>query len=88
MPEPILDISGLDAHYGDFQALYGLNLKVAAGEVLAVIGSNGAGKTTLLRSISGLMGNGADQIRYRGFPIGGMRADQVAARGIALVPEG
>ncbi|OSP55609.1 ABC transporter ATP-binding protein [Pseudoruegeria sp. SK021] len=88
MPEPILDIRGLDAHYGDFQALYGLNLTLAPGEVLAIIGSNGAGKTTLLRSISGLMSNGAAQIRYRGTPIGALRADQVASLGIALVPEG
>ena len=88
MPEPILQIAGLDAHYGDFQALFGLDLHVKEGEVLAIIGSNGAGKTTLLRSISGLMKNGADQIRYRNAPIGSLRADQIAARGIALVPEG
>ena len=88
MADPILNISGLDAHYGDFQALYGLDLTVAEGEVLAIIGANGAGKTTLLRSIAGLMQNGADQIRYRGEPIGALRADQVATRGLALVPEG
>jgi branched-chain amino acid transport system ATP-binding protein len=88
MPEPILDIRGLEAFYGDFQALYGLDMFVAEGEVLAIIGANGAGKTTLMRSISGLMKNGADQVRYRGEPIGALRADQVAAKGIALVPEG
>jgi branched-chain amino acid transport system ATP-binding protein len=88
MSEPILTIDGLDAHYGDFQALYDLNMSVAEGEVLAIIGANGAGKTTLLRSISGLIRNDADQITYRGEAIGGLRADQVAMRGIALVPEG
>lgn len=88
MPEPILTIKGLDAHYGDFQALYDVDMSVAEGEVLAIIGANGAGKTTLLRSISGLIGNDADQIMYRGEPIGALRADQVAMRGIALVPEG
>ena len=88
MPDPVLRVSGLDAHYGDFQALYGLDMTVAEGEVLAIIGANGAGKTTLLRSISGLMQNDADQIRYRGEAIGALRADQVAMRGIALVPEG
>jgi branched-chain amino acid transport system ATP-binding protein len=88
MPDPILTISGLDAHYGDFQALYGLDLDVAEGEVLAIIGANGAGKTTLLRSIAGLICNGADQIRFRGQAIGALRADQVARLGIALVPEG
>lgn len=88
MPEPILNISKLEAFYGDFQALYGLDLTVDEGEVLAIIGANGAGKTTLLRSIAGLMCNGPDQIRYRNQPIGALRADQVAARGLALVPEG
>lgn len=88
MPEPILDIRGLEAFYGDFQALYGLDMFVAEGEVLAIIGANGAGKTTLMRSISGLMKNGAGQVSYRGEAIGALRADQVAAKGIALVPEG
>ncbi|MEM7442228.1 MAG: ABC transporter ATP-binding protein [Pseudomonadota bacterium] len=88
MLEPILNISGLDAHYGDFQALYGLDLHVDEGEVLAIIGANGAGKTTLLRSIAGLMRNGDEQVRYRGRPIGGLRADQIALSGITLVPEG
>ncbi len=88
MPEPILSISGLNAHYGDFQALYDLNLMVAEGEVLAIIGANGAGKTTLLRSIASLIHNEAEQIRYRGQAIGALRADQVAGFGIALVPEG
>ncbi|MCG3269541.1 ABC transporter ATP-binding protein [Yoonia sp. I 8.24] len=88
MPDPILQISGLDAHYGDFQALFGVDLDVAEGEVLAIIGANGAGKTTLLRSISGLTQNAPDMIQYRRAPIGGLRADEVANLGIALVPEG
>jgi len=88
MADPILSLQGLDAHYGDFQALYGLDMALTEGEVLAIIGANGAGKTTLLRSISGLMSNGAEQITYRGTPIGALRADQVTALGIALVPEG
>ena len=88
MPEPMLTISGLDAFYGDFQALFGLNLAVHEGEVLAIIGANGAGKTTLLRSIAGLIRNRAEDIRHRGRPIGALRADQVTGFGIALVPEG
>ncbi|MEQ9039448.1 MAG: ABC transporter ATP-binding protein [Silicimonas sp.] len=88
MPEPLLQVTGLDAHYGDFQALFGLDMSLAPGEVIAIIGANGAGKTTLLRSISGLLKNRADAIRFRGRPIGALRADQVAALGIALVPEG
>ncbi len=88
MSESILAIHALDAHYGDFQALYAVDLTLDEGEVLAIIGANGAGKSTLMRSISGLMRNAAEQIRYRGNPIGALRADQVAERGIALVPEG
>lgn len=88
MPDPILKLTQLDAHYGDFQALYGLDMTLSEGDVIAVIGSNGAGKSTLMRSISGLMSNASDQVIYRGAPIGGMRADEVAALGIALVPEG
>ncbi|KEP68166.1 ABC transporter ATP-binding protein [Thioclava dalianensis] len=87
MPE-FLNILNLDAHYGDFQALYGITLHVDPGEVIAIIGANGAGKSTLMRSVSGLMKDGAEAIRFQGQKIGALRADQVAARGIALVPEG
>ncbi len=88
MAEPILKLGDLDAFYGDFQALYGVDLDVAPGEVLAIIGANGAGKTTLMRSISGLSQNAAEMVQYRGEAIGALRADQVAEKGIALVPEG
>lgn len=88
MPDPILQVRGLNAHYGDFQALYGVDMEVAEGEVLAIIGANGAGKTTLMRSITGLLVNGPGQIRYRGVDISRLRADQVAAFGLAMVPEG
>ncbi|MDJ0827695.1 MAG: ABC transporter ATP-binding protein [Rhodobacter sp.] len=87
MPD-LLTLHALDAHYGDFQALFGIDMTLADGEVIAIIGANGAGKTTMLRSISGLLRNRADQIVYRGQPIGALRADRVAHLGIALVPEG
>lgn len=88
MTDKILKLTGLDAFYGDFQALYGADLEVAQGEVLAIIGANGAGKTTLMRSISGLTQNKPEMVNYRGSNIGALRADQVAELGIALVPEG
>ncbi|MBO0756396.1 MAG: ABC transporter ATP-binding protein [Bradyrhizobiaceae bacterium] len=88
MPEELLEVRALDAHYGDFQALFGVSLKVAAGQVVAVIGANGAGKTTLLQSIAGLMGARHDAIVFEDAPIGEEPAHAVVARGIALVPEG
>lgn len=88
MPNRILKVSGLNVHYGDFQALYDIEMELFEGEVLAVIGANGAGKTTLLRSISGLIENGKDQVSYRGTSIGDLRADLVAGMGISMVPEG
>lgn len=88
MSDALLTLTGLDAHYGDFQALYGVDMEVSEGEVIAIIGANGAGKTTLMRSISGLLPNAGAQVQFKGQPIGAMRADQVAYAGIALVPEG
>jgi branched-chain amino acid transport system ATP-binding protein len=88
MPEPLLDVRALDAYYGDFQALFGVSLRVAAGEVVAVIGANGAGKSTLLKCIAGVIPSRRDAILFDGEPIGDAPAHTVVARGIALVPEG
>ena len=54
MPDPILQLRDLDAHYGDFQALFGIDMEISEGEVVAIIGANGAGKTTLLNMLTGL----------------------------------
>ena len=88
MPEPLLDVRAIDAFYGDFQALFGVSLRVNAGEVVAVIGANGAGKSTLLKSIAGMMPPRRGDILFDGGAIGGVPAFDVVARGIALVPEG
>ena len=88
MPEPILNIQGLKAFYGDFQALYGVDMYIEPGEVLAIIGANGAGKTTLMRSVTGLLSNGPGQIHFQGNDISQLRADEVAMQGLAMVPEG
>lgn len=88
MPERLLEVRALDAHYGDFQALFDVSMGVAAGEIVAVIGANGAGKSTLLKCIAGAMHARHDTIVFAGVPIGGMPAHTVLARGIALVPEG
>lgn len=84
----LLEISGLKACYGDFQALFGVDLHLDAGETIAVIGANGAGKSTLMRSIAGVLRNDPQSIRLKGEAIGGLDAPDVLARGVALVPEG
>jgi branched-chain amino acid transport system ATP-binding protein len=89
MPEaPLLQVEALDAFYGDFQALFGVSLRVEAGQAVAIIGANGAGKSTLLKSIAGLMRPRPQAVRFQGAPIGALPAHAIAARGIALVPEG
>jgi branched-chain amino acid transport system ATP-binding protein len=88
MPEALLEVDGLNAFYGDFQALFGVSMRVASGAIVAVIGANGAGKSTLLKSIAGLMGAQPEAIRFDGVAIGGGPAYRTVARGIALVPEG
>ncbi len=88
MPEPLLIVRALDAFYGDFQALFGVAIDVAPGQAVAVIGANGAGKSTLLKSIAGAMRSRREVIVFDSAPIGDLPAHAVAARGIALVPEG
>jgi branched-chain amino acid transport system ATP-binding protein len=84
----LLEARDLTAFYGDFQALFGVNITLDEGETIAIIGANGAGKTTLLRSLSGVLGNAADMVRFEDNPIGNLPADELVARGIAMVPEG
>jgi branched-chain amino acid transport system ATP-binding protein len=88
MPEPLLEVRSLDAYYGDFQALFGVSLAVAPGEIVAVIGANGAGKSTLLKCIAGAIKCPREALVFCGEPIGDLPAHAVVARGIALVPEG
>lgn len=88
MPDALLTTRSLEARYGDFQALFGIDIDVYSGEVIAIIGANGAGKTTLMRSITGLLPNEAEMVSWKGQTIGAMRADQIAHLGIAMVPEG
>ncbi len=84
----LLTTQGLTAHYGDFQALFGVDIALNQGETIAIIGANGAGKTTLMRSLSGVLQNGPDMITLEGQPIGGLSADEILPLGLAMVPEG
>jgi branched-chain amino acid transport system ATP-binding protein len=84
----LLETKNLDAFYGDFQALFGIDITIARGEVIGLIGANGAGKTTLLRALTGLLPAVPHSILFGGQPIGGARAEALVKRGIAMVPEG
>ena len=84
----LLSTHGLTAQYGQFKALFGVDLHVEPGECVAIIGANGAGKTTLMRSITGVLRNAPEMIRHNGDPIGALPADEILRRGIAMVPEG
>ncbi len=73
----LLEISGLDVHYGGIHALKGVSMKVEAGEVVTLIGANGAGKTTTLRAISGLLRPTSGSVRFNGKEINcGVKADR------------
>ena len=84
----LLNVTALDAFYGDFQALFGIDLELHPGEAVAVIGANGSGKSTLLKSLAGLVRNRPDAIRLAGQNIGDYAAAKIVRMGLALVPEG
>jgi len=84
----LLSTHRLTAFYGDFQALFGIDFSLAAGEVVAIIGANGAGKSTFLRTVAGLNRAPRDAVVFDGQPIGGLAPSTIVKLGLALVPEG
>jgi branched-chain amino acid transport system ATP-binding protein len=88
MSEALLTVSNLEAFYGDFQALFGVSLAIARGEVVAIVGANGAGKSTLFKTIAGQISARRAAIIFEGVNIGGLPAHEIVRRGVALVPEG
>jgi branched-chain amino acid transport system ATP-binding protein len=85
---PVLQVENLTSGYGRIEALHGVLLDVAGGEIVALLGANGAGKTTLIRAISGVQPISAGRIRFEGQPIERVPAYARVALGIAQVPEG
>ncbi len=88
MPDAALEISGLDAGYGDVQVLWDVSLAVPRGAISCLIGSNGVGKTTLMRAISGLVPARKGSITFEGTDLTQRGPDQALALGVAQVPEG
>ena len=84
----LLETHRLTAFYGDFQALYGIDLNLDAGETLAIIGANGAGKSTFLKAVTGLLPAESGSVVLDGRPIGGLPPAEIVRLGISLVPEG
>ncbi|HEX5527996.1 MAG TPA: ABC transporter ATP-binding protein [Methylomirabilota bacterium] len=84
----MLTLEGVDAFYGDLQALHGVSLEVRAGELVALVGANAAGKTTTLRVISGTLPARAGRVLFEGQDLAAVPAHLRVAQGIVQVPEG
>jgi branched-chain amino acid transport system ATP-binding protein len=85
---PVLAVENLKSGYGRIEALHGVSIEVAAGEIVTLVGANGAGKTTLLRAISGVQPVSAGRVLFEGRPIERLPGHARVALGIAQVPEG
>jgi branched-chain amino acid transport system ATP-binding protein len=83
----MLEVDGLDAHYGEYQALYGIGFGLDDGQIRTLLGANGAGKTTVLRAITGMVRTSGD-IRFDGKRVAGWATEDLVRLGIAHVPEG
>jgi branched-chain amino acid transport system ATP-binding protein len=83
----LLEVKGLEVHYGGICAVKGVDLEVRAGELVCLIGANGAGKTSALRAICGLHARGGS-VRYAGEPLEGLPVFELPRRGLVMVPEG
>jgi branched-chain amino acid transport system ATP-binding protein len=84
----MLEIEDLHVYYGEIHALKGISLRVAQGEIVALLGNNGAGKTTTLKTISGLLKPRQGRVLLEGRPIHQMPPHEIVARGVAHSPEG
>lgn len=84
----LLQTHGLQAYYGDAQALFGIDFELNAGELVAIIGANGAGKSTFLKCLTGLVKTPSQAITWKGRAMGGMAPGLIVRQGLAMVPEG
>lgn len=86
--DKLLDVRGLEVSYGGIRAVRGIDLHVARGELISLIGANGAGKSTTLRAICGLVPVAAGDIHYENQSIVGVPSYLLVRRGLVMVPEG
>jgi branched-chain amino acid transport system ATP-binding protein len=86
--EPVLDVAGLRAAYGRTPVLRGIDMTIAKGEIVSLIGRNGVGKTTTMRCLIGLLRATSGQILFEGQPITDLPADARARLGIGYIPQG
>lgn len=87
MPEMVLEVGDLHAHYGESHILHGMTFSVPRGEVVTLLGRNGVGKTTTMRAIMGLIDRRSGSVRYRGDELIGLAPEKIARKGIAYCPE-
>ncbi|MGW5383805.1 ABC transporter ATP-binding protein [Nocardia sp. NPDC003963] len=87
-PEPLLEVTDMVVNYGRIQALHGISLRVAPGELVTLLGANGAGKTTTMRALSGLLPLTRGQIRFEGDDISRVKAHERVVAGLIQAPEG
>jgi ABC-type branched-chain amino acid transport systems, ATPase component len=85
---PLISVSGMDAFYGDVQALWDVNFEGHAGELVVLLGANGAGKTTTLKSISGMLRFASGTVEFKGELIHRLPPTRIVEMGIGHVPEG
>lgn len=84
----MLEVEGLTSGYGRVEVLWDVTLRVAAGEIVALVGPNGAGKTTLLKAISGLLSPTNGRVGWQGRDLAGSQPEEIVGLGLAHVPEG
>jgi branched-chain amino acid transport system ATP-binding protein len=87
-PSGLLEVDGLTARYGPVLAVRDVSLRVATGEVVALLGANGAGKTTTLACVAGLHHERSGQIRFQGHDVSRLSPERILRRGVSLTPEG
>jgi ABC-type branched-subunit amino acid transport system ATPase component/branched-subunit amino acid ABC-type transport system permease component len=88
-PSPaMLHVGALTASYGSLQVLFGVDLDVEEGEIVALLGTNGAGKSTVLRAVAGLIPSTSGRVSLDGADLAGVPTDRIAASGFALMPGG